>query len=65
MRALQWLTQTLWDAWQSFLPNSTQDTVLYAGYYTTLLEPGLRVVSFNTEFGSGYEALGNVHRPQL
>ena len=46
-----WLTKTLWDAWSEFLPSDQQANVLNAGYYTALIEEGLRVLSFNTEFG--------------
>eukprot|EP01133_Synstelium_polycarpum_P018966 gene18966-22703_t len=50
----QWLLDTLNDVWAPFLGKDQLETVKKAGYYTSLLQKGLRVVSLNTYDGDLY-----------
>jgi len=44
-----WLLSKIAQFWQDWLPDETvQKTLLYGGYYTTVVVPGLRIVSLNT-----------------
>jgi len=43
----QWLYDFSADQWSSWLPAASLQTVRVAGYYTVLLEPGLRLVAIN------------------
>ncbi|GAM17146.1 hypothetical protein SAMD00019534_003210 [Acytostelium subglobosum LB1] len=44
----QWLLDTLHSCWTPFLDDAELESVKKAGYYTTLLQTGLRVISLNT-----------------
>lgn len=44
---LQWLFDFSADQWASWLPQSALATVRVAGYYTVLLQPGLRLISLS------------------
>ncbi|GAM22636.1 hypothetical protein SAMD00019534_058110, partial [Acytostelium subglobosum LB1] len=44
----QWLLDTLADSWQPFLTSEEVATVKKAGYFTSVLQPGLRVISLFT-----------------
>ena len=41
--------------WQkgATLPQSAVETIAEGGYYTLLISDGLRLVSFNSDYGSG------------
>ncbi|XP_068081271.1 sphingomyelin phosphodiesterase [Anabrus simplex] len=43
----RWLYKTMADQWSPWLPNETVSTIVYGGYYTTLSQPGLRIISLN------------------
>eukprot|EP01133_Synstelium_polycarpum_P007514 gene7514-8792_t len=45
----QWLLDSLNQLWAPFLPADQLATVQKAGYYTLLVQPGLRVISLNTQ----------------
>ncbi|GAM27540.1 hypothetical protein SAMD00019534_107160 [Acytostelium subglobosum LB1] len=44
----QWLLDTIHEAWTPFLAQDELESVKKSGYYTMLLQPGLRVVSLNS-----------------
>eukprot|EP01132_Coremiostelium_polycephalum_P004818 gene4818-6006_t len=44
----QWLLNSLQKCWAPWLDEDSLDSVQSHGYYTTLLKPGLRVISLNT-----------------
>ncbi|XP_077989820.1 sphingomyelin phosphodiesterase-like [Glandiceps talaboti] len=51
--SIRWLYEALADTWiykMDWLPERTRDTIEKGGYYTTMIKPGLRVVSMNTMF---------------
>lgn len=39
------------DLWSDWLPEDCLNTIRQGGYYTTLLRPGHRIVSINTQIG--------------
>jgi sphingomyelin phosphodiesterase len=43
-----WLYSAMADAWAPWLPSSAIDTLRAYGYYTALVEKGLRIISLNT-----------------
>ncbi|CAK8680915.1 unnamed protein product [Clavelina lepadiformis] len=45
-----WLYDGLVKAWSNWLPEDALQTVRSGGYYTTLVQPGFRIVSLNTNF---------------
>lgn len=49
----QELNREFFRAWQPLAKwtAAQEETILYAGYYTMLARPGLRILSFNTNFG--------------
>ena len=49
---ISWLYQALADSWINTLglPNDTRETILFGGFYTTLVRPGLRLISLNTNY---------------
>ena len=36
--------------WSNWLPELTSSTIRYGGYYTTLIQPGLRLISINMNY---------------
>nr|XP_002130732.2 sphingomyelin phosphodiesterase-like [Ciona intestinalis] len=46
----QWFYNALWKAWSVWLPSSTKETIELGGFYSTLVKPGFRIVSLNTNF---------------
>ncbi|XP_004207961.1 sphingomyelin phosphodiesterase isoform X1 [Hydra vulgaris] len=48
----QWLLDTLADVWSKWLPEDTKETIKLGGYYTTLIDKGVRLISLNTNFGN-------------
>ena len=53
--ALQELNKKMADYWKQLapLPQSALDTIADGAYYTTLIQDKLRVLSFNSDYGSG------------
>ena len=51
----QELTKRMAEYWQkgATLPQSAVETIAEGGYYTLLISDGLRLVSFNSDYGSG------------
>ncbi|CAF3614912.1 unnamed protein product [Rotaria sordida] len=50
---ISWLYETLADNWIKLgLPNDTRDSILHGGFYTTLVRPGLRLISLNMNYCS-------------
>lgn len=49
---ISWLYEALADSWINTLglPNDTRETILRGGFYTTLVRPGLRLISLNTNY---------------
>jgi len=49
---ISWLYQALADSWINTLglPNDTRESILRGGSYTTLVRPGLRLISLNTNY---------------
>ena len=45
-----WLYNELDSQWSKWLPAEVSSTIRYGGYYTTLAQPGLRIVSLNTNY---------------
>ncbi|XP_049773535.1 sphingomyelin phosphodiesterase-like isoform X2 [Schistocerca cancellata] len=43
----KWLYETMANLWQTWLPADIVPTVMKGGYYTTLVRPGLRIISLN------------------
>jgi len=49
--SMDWLLGPVAEQWMSFLPNDTYNTIRLGGYYTTLIRPGFRMISLNTNYG--------------
>lgn len=45
-----WLYSGVADMWAQWLPEDALRTLRFGGYYTVLLQPGLRVVALNTNY---------------
>lgn len=45
-----WLYSSSAEQWETWLPNSTFDTISKGGYYTTLIQPGLRLIALNNNY---------------
>ncbi|KAG0712404.1 Sphingomyelin phosphodiesterase [Chionoecetes opilio] len=49
--AADWLYEELASQWESLVPHLNTSTVRHAAYYSVLLKPGFRIISFNSMFG--------------
>nr|XP_061801179.1 sphingomyelin phosphodiesterase-like [Nerophis lumbriciformis] len=49
-RSSAWLYDTMADEWSPWLPEQALKTLRYGGFYTTEIQPGLRLVSLNMNF---------------
>lgn len=49
-RSSSWLYGTMAEEWASWLPQQALKTLRYAGFYTALVQPGLRLVALNMNF---------------
>ncbi|KAK6618144.1 hypothetical protein RUM44_002595 [Polyplax serrata] len=49
-RSVSWLYEELDKQWRNWLPSDTSETVQLGGFYTTLIRPGFRMVSLNTNY---------------
>ncbi|XP_049599573.1 sphingomyelin phosphodiesterase [Syngnathus scovelli] len=49
-RSAAWLYDTMADEWSKWLPKQTLKSLRYGGFYTTEIQPGLRLVSLNMNF---------------
>ncbi|XP_063872462.1 sphingomyelin phosphodiesterase-like [Scylla paramamosain] len=49
--AADWLYEGLASQWSSLVPDLDLTTVKHAAYYSVLLRPGFRIISFNSMFG--------------
>lgn len=49
--AADWLYEELASQWKNLVPDLDVTTVQRAAYYSVLLQPGFRIISFNTLFG--------------
>lgn len=48
---ISWLYEVLADSWIKLgLPADTRDSILYGGFYTTVIRPGLRLISLNMNY---------------
>ncbi|XP_061485259.1 sphingomyelin phosphodiesterase [Rhineura floridana] len=47
-----WLYSAMVDAWRPWLPHQALETLRLGGFYTLLVQPGLRLVSLNMNFCS-------------
>ena len=45
-----WLYDEVDLQWAQWLPADTSSTIRYGGYYTALVQPGLRIVSMNMNY---------------
>lgn len=45
-----WVYEDADEQWKRWLPAEVSTTVRYGGYYTTLIRPGLRIVSMNNNY---------------
>lgn len=50
----QWLYDHSAIEWQKWLPNNTLETIKQGGYYTALIQPGLRVIALNNNICLSY-----------
>lgn len=48
--SVSWLYEEADRQWAKWLPAEVSSTIRYGGYYTTLVQPGLRVVSMNMNY---------------
>ena len=48
-----WLTDGLAKFWSKWLPQDAIKTLQSGGYYTTLVNPGLRLISINSQWADG------------
>jgi len=48
-----WLMDAVTKDWARWIPADSQETMLYGGYYTSLVRPGLRMVALNTMYCDG------------
>jgi len=48
--SISWLYEDADVQWSRWLPAEVSSTVRYGGYYTTLVRPGLRIVSMNNNY---------------
>eukprot|EP00271_Cylindrocystis_brebissonii_P018827 TRINITY_DN5478_c0_g1_i1.p1 TRINITY_DN5478_c0_g1~~TRINITY_DN5478_c0_g1_i1.p1 ORF type:complete len:856 (-),score=107.60 TRINITY_DN5478_c0_g1_i1:264-2831(-) len=48
--ARTFLSTLLWEVWKAWLPDSCQETVSRGGFYTTLHQPGLRILALNSQW---------------
>ncbi|KAF2893414.1 hypothetical protein ILUMI_12758 [Ignelater luminosus] len=44
----QWLYDLAAEEWKTWLPIETRETILKGGFYTTLIKPGFRIISLNS-----------------
>ncbi|XP_076822580.1 sphingomyelin phosphodiesterase-like isoform X1 [Clavelina lepadiformis] len=49
---ISWLYDTVYDSWSNWIPENDLATVKQGGFYSTLIRPGLRVVSLNSNYCS-------------
>ncbi len=50
---ISWLYETLADSWIKLgLPADTRDSIEHGAFYTTLIRPGLRLISLNMNYCS-------------
>ncbi|XP_056449657.1 sphingomyelin phosphodiesterase isoform X1 [Gadus chalcogrammus] len=49
-RSLAWLYNAMAEEWAPWLPEQALKTLRYAGFYSVLVQPGLRLVSLNMNF---------------
>ncbi|KAG7158226.1 Sphingomyelin phosphodiesterase-like 1 [Homarus americanus] len=49
--AATWLYQGLIEQWSHLVPHLDNSTVMRGAYYSVLVKPGFRIISFNTMFG--------------
>ena len=48
---ISWLYQSLADTWIKLgLPEETRESILHGAFYTTIVRPGLRVISLNMNY---------------
>jgi len=47
-----WLRSTLAEKWGTWLPKDTEETILRGGFYTTMVEGNLRLISLNMNYGN-------------
>jgi sphingomyelin phosphodiesterase len=46
----QWLYNEADTQWANWLPEEVSKTIRHGGYYTTLIKPGLRIISMNMNY---------------
>lgn len=49
-KSTSWLYNTMAEEWAPWLPETALKTLRYGGFYTLVIQPGLRVVSLNMNF---------------
>ncbi|CAL8364705.1 unnamed protein product [Lota lota] len=49
-RSATWLYNTMAEEWAPWLPEQALKTIRYGGFYSVLVQPGLRMVSLNMNF---------------
>ncbi|XP_061658323.1 sphingomyelin phosphodiesterase isoform X2 [Syngnathoides biaculeatus] len=49
-RSSAWLYSTMADEWSKWLPEQALKSLRYGGFYTMVIQPGLRLVSLNMNF---------------
>lgn len=47
---MDWLYSEVAEQWKRWIPESESETVRYGGFYSTLVRPGLRIVSMNMNY---------------
>ncbi|KAK7076988.1 Sphingomyelin phosphodiesterase [Halocaridina rubra] len=47
---ISWLYDEIANLWLTWLPEDVAHSIAYGGFYTTLIKPGLRVVSMNSNY---------------
>ncbi|KAK7076989.1 Sphingomyelin phosphodiesterase [Halocaridina rubra] len=51
---ISWLYDEIRTLWSTWLPPEVAQSVAYSAYYSTLIKPGLRVLSINTNYCYGF-----------
>jgi sphingomyelin phosphodiesterase len=61
----QWLNQGLAQMWSVWLPADAVETVNKAIYYTTMIRPGFRLISLNTQYADLYNFYNLYDEPNM
>lgn len=51
---ISWLYDEIVTLWQTWLPEEVAASIAYSGFYSTLIKPGLRILSINSNYCYGF-----------